>query len=276
LLIDPCRLHPLSRPKHIHICQGRLLLKKASIRGISHRAGSSVKGYIKYCYRCNIWFSTLPEFQEHCEQHFMELDTFCGLVWHGSTYIIPARCPFCLSEQDHPWETCLWEFTTYRALNAHLSQHLVEDLNWEDPICSHPLCTAQKLASKDALLDHFRVTHGLLSKCMKSLYELSSKTGTFSGTAFPRPRAIGSHKRKATTIELDDIVNSSTELSCPSSPTGYTDLGACIPSNLSTKQRKQPRFDHSSSPLLICSPTPTDYSNLGACLPLELVTNNWL
>lgn len=156
-------------PKHIHICQQRRLIIQLSFKHPSKRRGRDVLAYVRYCYRCDVWLTSLAQHQEHCKNHFIELDAFCGLVSQQVKYIVPA-------DDNQTWDHRFKEFTTYNELNAHMSRHLLRQSDWNQLYCPHPLCTKQEVESKNDLLDQFCLAHGMEEDEMDSLYSLIDPT----------------------------------------------------------------------------------------------------
>jgi len=101
----------------------------------------------------------MTDYREHCKRHWDEVDMFCGLLHHQQVVFISGRCPFCMANEELPWEERMFEFDIPSAFSTHMERHFTIIGDKPSP-CPHPRCTKIKYLSTE-LKEHLEDVHSL-------------------------------------------------------------------------------------------------------------------
>lgn len=171
----------------------------------------------------------MAAYSKYCHDHFVELDTFCGLVKEKNTVIVAGRCPFCLIRYTKGWHIRVKEWTDWKQLTEHLHEHIAcIGSPGREPICPHPLCERVVYGSICELLDHFCDAHGIDKRKIQKLYlEFQTETSLVNFTdAGPLQVETDAETTMVGLTINNSLAAGETGLE---SPTDYSLLGACLP-----------------------------------------------
>ena len=144
-------LSGISNSEHIHHCTSHRKLQKQG--GFRRRP--------RHCRRCDLWFEDSKQFKGHCQDHFYEIDMFCGILEIGGLVAAGGRCPFCIADSVYTWDQRMSEFIQGSLFEEHLRLHFLERLDYHFIACPHPLCLSRMSMSMEDLLHHFYDDHGI-------------------------------------------------------------------------------------------------------------------
>lgn len=151
-----------------------------------------------FCRRCN---QLQEDIEAHHQDHYNEIDLYCGILDLRQCVAVGARCPFCISNAEMSWTHRFKEMTGTGEFNAHLKLHLDRDVNPHDVRCPHPRCKQKSFVCREGLLHHFYDNHGMDSvRYLVTCYR-SEELVQIPGINYDNPFQDGNRRR----LDRDEI-----------------------------------------------------------------------
>jgi hypothetical protein len=126
---------------------------------------SDYYGFAELCFHCNEWTLGSEAWNDHCQEHINNLETFpvwCDPLTHGGVLAIAGHCPFCLTDARLPATTRMYQFLNRRKWLEHVHKHVQDLDNGKPARCPHPQPSCAKFFESVLHLQfHLQDTHGI-------------------------------------------------------------------------------------------------------------------
>lgn len=149
---------------------------------------TDIMNVAQFCHECSEIFTDESVWEDHCNDHLLDIDIFCGQVVKKGVVLFARKCVFCLGN------TALCAAQRYRGYTnstkffEHLENHLDQVAQWPFQ-CPHPSC-AHDAITPMAFSQHLQHTHGI-SRYRSSSGEVSTVTTNAQRTSDSRAQDLG-------------------------------------------------------------------------------------
>jgi hypothetical protein len=113
----------------------------------------------QFCHECSEFFIDENVWEDHCNTHLQDIDTFCGQVVNKGVILFHRKCIFCLGDGVLSAARRYQGYTIPTTFFEHLENHIHRVTEW--PLeCPHPRCSQESPTQAD-FWQHLQDVHGI-------------------------------------------------------------------------------------------------------------------